>query len=67
MVMLAALLIPFVILLVLGFFAFWIWMLVDCVTKNFKKENDKIVWVLVIVLAGFVGAIIYYFVVKSKS
>lgn len=65
MVMLAALFIPFFILLVFAFIAFWIWMLVDCVNRNYKKENDKIVWVLVIVLAGIVGAIIYYFIVKK--
>jgi prolipoprotein diacylglyceryltransferase len=46
---------------------FWIWMIIDCAQRNFKTENDKIVWILVIVLAGLVGAIIYYFVVKTKD
>ncbi len=46
---------------------FWIWMLVDCVRRNFKSESEKIVWVLVIIFAGLIGALIYYFVVKIKK
>ena len=39
----------------------WVWMIVDC-AKNEKNEgNEKIVWILVIVLAGWIGALIYLF------
>jgi len=48
-------------------FIFWIWMLIDCLKRNFKKENDKIVWVLVIIFLHIIGAIIYYFVVKVED
>lgn len=48
-------------------FVFWIWMVIDCAQRKFKSENDKVVWILVIVLAGIIGAAIYYFVVKRKS
>jgi len=46
-------------------------MLVDCVKRdenNFPSlgENTKIIWILIIALAGWVGAIIYYFMVKQK-
>lgn len=58
-------------LLVLGFIVFcigfWIWMLVDSIKRKYKDENDKIVWVIVIVLTGILGAIIYYFVEKRKD
>ena len=46
---------------------FWIFMLVDVVKRKFPQENDRIVWILVVVLAGFIGAIVYYFVVKAKD
>lgn len=46
-------------------FIFWIWMLVDCIKKDFKKDSEKIVWVLVIIFLHFLGATIYYFVVKA--
>jgi hypothetical protein len=47
-------------------FLFWIWMLIDCLKRDFKKENDRIIWLLVIILAHLVGSIIYYFIVMNK-
>jgi hypothetical protein len=46
--------------LFLAMLAFWIWMIVDCAT-NEPASNDKIVWLLVIVLLQFIGALIYFF------
>ena len=48
-------------------FAFWIWMIIDCAKRKFKKENEKIVWILVIVLLSALGAAIYYFAVKLQD
>ena len=45
----------------------WVLALVDCVKRQFKAENDKIVWILIIVLAGIIGAAIYYFMVYRKE
>ncbi|MBI2658968.1 PLDc_N domain-containing protein [Candidatus Woesearchaeota archaeon] len=45
-------------------FAFWIWMVVDCAKRDFKKDIDKVVWILVIVFLNVLGAAVYYFVVK---
>lgn len=42
--------------------AFWIWMLVDCLRNEPNEGNEKLIWVLVIALAGCVGAGIYFFV-----
>lgn len=44
-------------------FIFWIWMLIDCLKRNFE---DKIIWVIVIILLNIVGAILYYFMVKKN-
>ena len=46
----------------LGLFAFWIWMLVDCAQNEPSKGNDKVAWILIIVLTGFVGAALYFLV-----
>jgi len=54
-----------VILLVLGLI-FWIAMIIDCAKRNFKKDSEKIVWILVLIFLGVLGAIIYYFIVKRK-
>ncbi|MEX1027856.1 MAG: PLD nuclease N-terminal domain-containing protein [Candidatus Paceibacterota bacterium] len=45
---------------------FWIWMLVDCLTKEPSEGNDKLIWVLVIVLLSWVGALIYLFVRRPQ-
>jgi TctA family transporter len=47
--------------LAIGGFVFWILMLVDAAQRDFKKEDEKIVWILVIVLAGWIGALVYFF------
>ena len=51
----------------LGLFAvvFWIWMLIDCLQR--KKFEDKLVWILVLIFLNILGAIFYYFLVKSKE
>lgn len=48
----------------IAIFIFWLWMLIDCLKREFE---DKLVWVLVLILTGFLGAILYYFLVKSKT
>lgn len=44
----------------------WIWMLIDCVTKESDQGNTKIVWVLVIALTHVLGALIYLIVRRPQ-
>lgn len=44
---------------------FWLWMLIDCLQR--KKFEDKLIWVLVLIFLNILGAILYYFLVKSKE
>ena len=53
------------ILLALVVLAFWIWMLVDAAERHFKNKTEKIVWLLVIVFGGWLGALIYYIVIRA--
>ena len=53
---------PFGILL----FAFWIWMLVDCITKEPSQGNDKIIWILVIIFTHFIGAFLYLLIRRPE-
>jgi len=48
-------------------FVFWILMIIDCVKRKFKEDIEKIVWILVIIFTGLIGALIYYFIVKRKK
>lgn len=48
------------------FLAFWIWALVDCVTKETDEKNTKAVWVGIILLANWIGALIYLIVRRPQ-
>ncbi len=45
---------------------FWIWVLIDCVTKESSEGNDRIVWLLIILFAPVIGAVLYYFVRRPE-
>jgi len=51
----------------IGITIFWIIEIVDAASRTFADPNMKIVWLLVIVLLGLPGAIVYHFVGKSQG
>ena len=67
----AVLLLPFLIfiplaLVGLALTVFWIWMLVDCATKEPSAGNEKIIWILVIIFTHWLGALIYFLVRRPQ-
>ena len=66
MVLLPLLLMLVFVPVVLLLLAFWVWMLVDCATKEPSAGNDKIIWILVIIFTHWIGALIYYFVRRPE-
>lgn len=40
---------------------FWIWMLVECATRE-RNDTEKIVWVLIIIFTHILGAALYFFI-----
>ena len=61
------LLILLMIALFIFLFVFWIKMMIDSIKRDFRNDNEKVVWVIVIVLLGFLGAAVYYFAVKVND
>ena len=47
-------------------FIVWLMALIDVLKSDFQTENEKIVWVLVIILAGIVGAVLYFAIGEAK-
>ncbi len=43
--------------------AFWLWMIVDCANRKFKKSWEKVIWILVIVVFNWIGALVYLILV----
>lgn len=54
-------------LVALAALAFWVWMLIDAISRTPSEGNTKLIWILVIVLAGIIGALIYFFVQRPKN
>jgi len=46
--------------------AFWIWMIIDCVTREPAEGNERLIWIIIIVFAHWIGALIYFFVRRPK-
>ena len=45
---------------------FWIWMIVDCASNEPSEGNEKLIWILIIVLTHLVGALIYLLVRRPQ-
>lgn len=51
---------------------FWLWMLIDCLKRQddmfkFGGNNARLIWILIIILTGVIGAVIYYFLIKKTD
>ena len=45
---------------------FWLWMLIDCATKEPSEGNDKLIWILIIVFTHVLGALVYFVIRRPK-
>lgn len=48
-------------------FIFWIWALIDVIRRQFSNQNDKTIWLLVVILLYWVGAIVYLIAGRKKG
>ena len=48
-------------------FIFWIWMIVDVAQRKFKEIVEKIIWIVVVVAGGWLGALVYFIVVRNYN
>ncbi len=44
----------------------WVWMIIDCATKEPSEGNDKLIWLLIILLTHLLGALIYLLVRRPQ-
>ncbi len=45
---------------------FWVWMLIDCATKESTIGNDKLIWVLIILFTHLLGALLYCLIRRPR-
>ncbi len=60
------------IIIAIVLFVLWLWMLIDCLKRRDEKfaiggNYARLIWVLVIIFTGLIGALIYYFLIKKKD
>jgi peptidoglycan/LPS O-acetylase OafA/YrhL len=52
-------------ILALAFFL-WTWMLIEAATKEAAESQDRLIWVLIVLLSSVIGAAIYFFVRRPQ-
>lgn len=55
----------FMFLIGAGSLAVTIWAVIDIVRKPFRRENDKVLWLILVLMVGIIGPIIY--LIKRKE
>lgn len=45
---------------------FWVWMLIDCVTREPASGDDRLAWTLVIAFTHLLGALAYLLVRRPQ-
>jgi hypothetical protein len=52
--------------IVVGLMVLWIWTLIDCIKNESIEGNERIVWVVVIAVTHWIGALIYLIVRRPQ-
>lgn len=53
-------------LIILAMTVLWVYAIVDIAKSEFEGDN-KMVWLLIVILVGFIGALIYFIVGREKK
>jgi hypothetical protein len=58
--------IPIWLSIFVGLMVLWIWTLIDCIKNESTEGNERIVWVVVIAVTHWIGALIYLVVRRPQ-
>lgn len=53
--------------IIMGCFALWVYAIIDIVKGGFKKEGDKIVWLVLVLLVPALGTVLYYLIGQKQK
>ncbi len=56
-----------IILLAISLFLFWLVTIIDIVKSDFKRDADKIVWFLFVMLLPPLGALLYFLIGRFQK
>ncbi|MEA3307258.1 MAG: PLD nuclease N-terminal domain-containing protein [Elusimicrobiota bacterium] len=44
----------------------WLWMLIDCIRNEVNENNERVIWVLIMLFFNVLGAVAYFIFRYSK-
>lgn len=47
--------------------AIWIWALIDVIRRQFTNQSDKTLWLILVILLGWIGGIVYLIAGRKKG
>jgi ABC-type Mn2+/Zn2+ transport system permease subunit len=56
-----------VIALIIGIFGLWLWSLIHCIQNKSLTDTNRIIGIVLIVVLGLVGSLIYLFLPRDKA
>ena len=56
-----------ILLFSLAYFILWVYCLVDVIRSDFKDQNMKVIWIIVILFGQVIGPIVYLMLGKSTK
>ena len=51
----------------IGGFVLFLWALIDVLRRQFPNQNDKILWIVLVVFLGWLGPILYLIIGRKKG
>jgi len=57
----------FLLFILVGLFAIWIWALIDIITSKFQDDIMQIVWLIVVFFLPFLGVLVYLLIGRSMK
>ena len=48
-------------------FVIWLWALIDAIKNPALDSNQRLIWILVILLTNLLGALIYFIIGRKKA
>ncbi|KKQ73174.1 MAG: hypothetical protein US94_C0036G0006 [Berkelbacteria bacterium GW2011_GWB1_38_5] len=64
---LAAVWVIFWVIFAFGGLALFLWALIDVIRRQFPNQNDKILWIVLIILISWIGPILYLIIGRKKG
>lgn len=45
---------------------FMVFMIIDCAKRKFKKDYEKVIWIVIMIFVGVIGQVVYYYIHGKK-